>query len=128
MSNQISNQRECNCLYWRFLELMNKRNRMNPKPNGDIIVPIVHLVESSKKCDSYYNEFAKVRQSMKNDIGFERWIRILDYNESEQDLIISGNVLYEHHDWSTKIARRGLSFPIKIAYNFIHSIDLINKK
>jgi hypothetical protein len=114
---------ECNCLYWRFLELMDKRNVHNPKPNGDIIVPIVNLVESSKKCDSYYKDFSNVRQSMQNDIGIERWSRIIDYSENEQDLVIAGNVLYEHHDWSTFIAKRGLSIPLRFAYNVINSVN-----
>lgn len=122
----MTNIRECNCLYWRFLELMEKRNTKYPKPNGDIIVPLVNLIESSKKCDMYYKDFAQVRQSIKNDVGYERWIRILNYNESEKDLIISGNVLYEHHDWSTKVARRGLFFPMRFTYNVIKYINSIN--
>lgn len=108
-------KRECNCIHLKFIELLEKR-QLQPKPNGYIIGAILKILDKTKQCDKISPQFMYIRRKIVNTIDVDRYNRILEYKEDEQDLVVAGQVLDRYTIVAKQTSYDALSFWAKLYY------------
>ena len=78
----------CNHIYWNIIDLLSSGHC-----DEHIVASIVREIEATKECDKISPHFIKIRRRIKKQIQIERWEKILECKDDEQDIKIACRVL-----------------------------------
>lgn len=108
-------QQNCKYIYKNIIELMNLNS---PQPMNSCSV--IREIESTKKCDCLYPEFAIVRKAFFKKLGQKRYDRILNFKPTPRDEVIANRCVLHYYTWTVESAKQTLPFWSRIYYETVY--------
>jgi hypothetical protein len=101
----------CNNIYWNIIKLLN-----SVELDEHVIASIVRELEATKDCDKISPHFIAIRRSVKKSINIERWEKILECKDDENDINIARRILLYNRPEIIKQAYNGLKLKTRLYY------------